>query len=471
MAVEGQRAAGAHVLVVEDEPSVANFVSALLRREGHAVEIANTLGAALAAVDRQQWELMVADLSLPDGDGTEAIERFRRRNPGAGIVVVTGFPDEAKARALEAYEISSFLVKPFDAQQLRFSIIGAAEKGRLTAHNQEVSSEIDRNSDLGLVGVSAYVREQRERIREFGRGKLPVLITGPSGTGKEIVARAIHACSSRTRQPIFAINCAAIPHHLEESEFFGYVKGAFTGAASNKNGIIASADGSTLFLDEVGELSQPVQAKLLRVLDSGEYMRVGEVQSHVVDVRVVSATNRDLQTMVAGGTFRQDLYFRLRGATITTQPLSEHSEDIPYLVHHFLRSESDTSATVQITDEALHLLQRHAWPGNVRELRLTVSMLRTASVGLRRINADSVRRLLQIQETSSRPAPLAYAVERDQFERDYFARLMKHSSGNATRAAKQSGILRPNLVRKLRDLGIDVDSYRIQKASAAGTEV
>ncbi|MBD3242048.1 MAG: response regulator [Chitinivibrionales bacterium] len=452
------------VLLVEDEPSVVGFVSAMLRREGnYHIQATESLRAALTAIEKQRWNLLIADLSLPDGDGTRAIEMFRKRNAGAGVVVITGYPDEAKVRQLEAYEISSFLVKPFDAQQLKYSIIGALERSRISAQNEVVSAETDRNSDLGLVGVSSHIEELRDRIRELARGRLPVLVTGPSGTGKEIIARAMHASSDRHGNPIFAINCAAIPRHLEEAEFFGYVKGAFTGATASKNGIIASADGSTLFLDEIGELSLPVQAKLLRVLDSGEYLRIGEVQPHVVDIRVVSATNRDLETMVSEGSFREDLYFRLKGAMIVTRPLSEHIEDVPYLVDHFLRSDAGGKLPTQVTNEALALLKQYDWPGNVRELRLVVNYLRTACAGLRRINGAAVKRVLKIPEQGGDETALPFAAARQQFEKTYFAGLLKRCHGNVAQAARLAHLHRPNLLRKIKELGISADEFRIHR--------
>jgi DNA-binding NtrC family response regulator len=449
------------VLLIEDEATVASFVMAMFRREGnYRVEVAGSLRAALDAVERRRWDVLVADLSLPDGDGTDAIAAFRKRNVAAGIIVITGYPDETKVRRLESYEISSFLVKPFDGKQLKYSVIGALERSRLSGHSEAVGVETEHTGDLGLVGVSDYIRELRDRIRQLARVKIPVLICGPSGTGKEIIARAIHAESQRHRQPIFAINCAAIPRHLEESEFFGYVKGAFTGATANKNGIIASADGSTLFLDEIGELSLPVQAKLLRVLDSGEYLRIGEVQPRIVDTRVVSATNRDLDTMVASGAFRHDLFFRLRGAMITTRPLAEHREDIPHLVHHFLVSETGSRLPAEITQEALELLRQREWPGDVRELRLAVSLLRTASYGARRINAVTVRRVLKVQEEPLWHAPQPFHSAKVEFERSYFTNLLEATHGNVAHAARMAGLHRPNLARKLRGLDIDPEHFR-----------
>lgn len=459
------------VLLIEDEPSVSGFVAAMLRRSGdYDIETADSLRLALSAIDRKRWSLLIADLSLPDGDGTTAIERFRKNNPGAGVVVITGYPDEAKVRQLESLEISSFLIKPFDAQQLKYSVIGALEKSRLSARSEVVSAETDRNSDLGLVGVSDYIREQRQRVRELAVGQLPVLVTGPSGTGKEIIARAVHAVSDRSGSPIYAINCAAVPRHLEESEFFGYVKGAFTGANANKDGIIASADGSTLFLDEIGELSLRVQAKLLRVLDSGEYLRIGEVQPRVVDIRVVSATNRDLQTMVAEGTFREDLFFRLRGATVNTQPLVEHLEDLPYIVDHFLRSETGGKLPTQITDDAVSIMRRHRWPGNVRELRLVVNHLRTACAGQKRINGAAVRRVMKIQERTAEESAQPFNVAKEQFETSYFTNLLRECQGNVAQAARLAHLHRPNILRKIKELGISPDDFRVKKTTPEDDE-
>ncbi len=317
---------------------------------------------------------------------------------------------------------------------------------------------------LGFVGASKYLRRLRDEIRTVAAGDFPVLIQGDSGTGKELVAIAIHRCSGRNERQLVVVNCAAVPHHLEEAAFFGHVKGAFTGADKAHEGLIAGAAGSTLFLDEIAETSLEVQAKLLRVLDTGEYLPVGASAMRRVDIRVVSATNRTLERLVGQGHFREDLFFRLKGMVLSTLPLRRHSEDIDELVIHFLRQQEGDGAPSEITPTALDLLRRYEWPGNVRELRYTVEVLRVASSGRRRIDAQTVQRVLNLNVDSEHDAPAPYAEAKarvvDRFERRYFADLLRRYRGNVTRVAEVAGMQRPNVARKLKALRIRAADYR-----------
>jgi transcriptional regulator with PAS, ATPase and Fis domain len=292
-----------------------------------------------------------------------------------------------------------------------------------------------------------------------------VLIHGPSGTGKEIIAQAIHARSSLGSRSMVSINCAAVPRHLEESEFFGHTRGAFTGAHADKQGILSCAHQTSLLLDEIGELSLETQAKLLRFLDCGQYLPVGRTTPRTSDTRIISVTNRDLADMVDRGSFRADLYYRIRGAQVCTEPLSRHREDIPVLVRHFLDQLSREGPHKEITGEALEILCDRNWPGNVRELRQTVSLLAAGAAGRRRINADDVRAMVvgsrQSEFDTGRP-PYHEARRHvlQSFERDYFDDLLKRHLGNISRSAASCGIARPHLQRKLKTLGIDPHQYR-----------
>lgn len=321
---------------------------------------------------------------------------------------------------------------------------------------------------LGLVGVSAYVRGLRQRIRAVAVGSVPVLIQGDSGTGKEVVAKAVHACSSRAGHAMLTVNCAAVPKHLEESEFFGHVKGAFTGAEGTRPGLVAQADGSTLFLDELGETSADTQAKLLRVLDSGEFYPVGSAECSKTDIRVVSATNRDLEEMVDRGFFREDLYYRLRGIVLHTEPLRRHIDDIAPLVSHFVRLSEDRYLPDRFTPGALRLLAEHAWPGNVRELRYTIDVLRMAAADRGEVDARVVRSVLDLNLDPDITAYEPYRESRtrvlEDFDRRYFAGLLSACGGNVSKVARTAGLHRPSVQRKLAALGLDASTYRMKNA-------
>ncbi|MBD3241356.1 MAG: AAA domain-containing protein [Chitinivibrionales bacterium] len=317
---------------------------------------------------------------------------------------------------------------------------------------------------LGFVGSSRYLQRLRDEIRTVAAGDFPVLIQGDSGTGKELVAVAIHRCSGRRERSMVVVNCAAVPHHLEEAAFFGHVKGAFTGADRAHEGLIAGAADSTLFLDEIAETSLEVQAKLLRVLDTGEYLPVGSSTMRQVDIRVVSATNRNLERLVAHGQFREDLFFRLKGMVLSTLPLRRHREDIAELVMHFLGEQEGDRVPSEITPSALALLRRYDWPGNVRELRYTVEVLCVASSGNRCIDEHTVERVLDLNVDEGLEGPAPYAEAKANaigaFERRYFTELLRRCHGNVTRVAESAGMHRPNVARKLKTLGIRASDYR-----------
>jgi transcriptional regulator with PAS, ATPase and Fis domain len=314
----------------------------------------------------------------------------------------------------------------------------------------------DDQTEFGLVGSSAYMHRLRKTIRIMAGGDFPVLIHGPSGTGKEIIAKAIHLNGKRSQERMVTINCAAIPHHLEESEFFGYAKGAFTDARTSKHGILECADRSTLFLDEIGELSLAVQAKLLRVLDTGEFIRIGEVHPRKVTIRILSATNRNLEEMVAAGTFRADLYFRLKGAMITTQPLSAHPEDIPALARYFT---AECDHCKKLTRDAIERLRHHSWQGNIRELKNTLQYIISRNGNKHRIGVETVDGVLGI-DTGTTPPKQPFSKVKEQFERDYFISLLRMHNGNISRIARETEIHRPNLLRKLKELGISPEEFR-----------
>ena len=444
-------------LIVDDDPDMMEIISAIIEDQGFSITQVSSVADAREYLRNPEYDLLVTDLHLPDGDGLEIIEQARKISSKLAIVVLTGFPDESRVHDMMTYEISTFLVKPFTSQQLKYAVIRAREerKMRLAAEKRNIHLNCGEDS-CGLVGNSEYMENLRTSIRIMAEGDFPVLINGPSGTGKEIIAHAIHKQSNRSNERIVIINCAAIPHHLEESEFFGYVKGAFTDARATKHGILECADKSTLFLDEIGELSLAVQAKLLRVLDTGEYVRIGEVHPKKVDIRIVSATNRMLEQMVETGTFRADLFFRLKGAMITTDALATHTEDIAALCGHFI---AIYSADKHLTQGAIERLQKHTWSGNIRELKNTIHYLVVRSGKHRRITADMVNSIIGHAEEKN-PGQQPFSKVKEEFERGYFIALLRTHNGNISRVAREAEIHRPNLIRKLKELGIQPDAFR-----------
>lgn len=317
------------------------------------------------------------------------------------------------------------------------------------------------NKNLGLIGTSLYIQNLCKSIKKYASAQFPILIEGESGTGKEIIAKALHALSPLSDRPMVTINCAAIPKNLEESEFFGHSKGSFTGAYTDKSGLIAQADNSTLFLDEIGEISLSMQAKLLRVLDSGEYLPIGKIKTETCHIRVISATNKNLQELVNNNVFRSDLFYRLKGAYLKTEPLNQHKEDIPSLVRYFLSQQPD-EVPKEIDEHALLIISSEKWPGNVRELRYAMEVIGHAAIGQTKITAAVVSSVLNIDLTDKDYG--TYKEEKQKviktFETEYFPTMLRIFNGNVSKAAKKAGMHRPNLVKKLKKLGINPNSYR-----------
>lgn len=325
---------------------------------------------------------------------------------------------------------------------------------------------LSEKDKLGITGISLYAKNLREEIKRIASGDFSVLILGDSGTGKEVIANAIHDCSLKKNKKIVSINCAAIPKDLEESEFFGHVKGAFTGAYQEKQGFFSIADNSTIFLDEIGEVSLQMQAKFLRVLDVGEFFPVGSTKAEKVNVRVVSATNQDIEKMVEEKTFRQDLYYRIKGITITTLPLCKHCEDIPELSEYFLKAQKKPNIPQKITNDALELLIKYQWPGNIRELKNTIEVLSIAGLGKKEIDEDLVRAFVNIDHdvaSVQQKYKEAKANVLFEFESVYFITLLNHYKGNINQAASAAGMYRPNLLDKLKRLNISANNYRPNK--------
>jgi len=359
------------ILVVDDEQSLRDVLSIMLKRAGYAVTSAMDGEEAIELLNKEIFDLVITDLRMPKIDGMEVLKAVKSASPETVVLIITAFASADSAVEAMKQGAYDYLTKPFQVDEVQLIIRNALEKRRLTTENMLLKREMASQSSFAqLVGQSEAMQKVFDVVRKVADSKSNVLICGESGTGKELVARAIHYNSARSVMPFVAVNCSAVPETLLESELFGHMKGSFTGAISNKAGLFEIADGGTIFLDEIGDTTPTIQVKLLRVIQEREFRRVGGNQDVKVDVRVVAATNKDLEKAVADGSFREDLYYRLDVIPIRLPPLRMRAGDIPLLVNHFLERFSKESGKPKpvISQEAMHVLLGHEWRGNVREL-------------------------------------------------------------------------------------------------------
>ncbi len=396
---------------------------------------------------------MILDIFMPKIDGFKLREEIRKYSPGAQFIIMTGRPDkELLERAIDIGAFT-FLTKPFNADQIKYSIMGALRMRELLRKNWEI--EVNAGTQgIGLIGTSKNIADVRRKISEVAPLEIPVVVTGESGTGKEVVARCIHEFSVRSKARFTAVNCAGLPQGLIESELFGHVQGAFTGAAKTKHGYFEVTNGGTLFLDEIGDLPLELQSRLLRVLDRGEYNRVGDTELRRTNVRIVCATNCDLAAMVGKASFRKDLYYRLNGSQISLLPLRERREDIPVLARHFLAEED-----CAVAPDAMEVLKSLEWPGNARQLKMTMLNLKGICVN-RIITLENVNCVLGMAgDAQARGARLLPYKEfksgvMSVAEKEYFTALLGASGGNVAFAARTAGMDRKNLYEKLKQFDI-----------------
>ncbi len=432
----------ARLLVVEDEADQRRLLADLLAAEGYAVATAANLAEARAELARAPVDLVLSDWKLPDGEGSELLAEVRRAHAGTAFVMVTAYG--TIARAVEAIRAGAddYLPKPFERGALQLALERTLRNRRLERENQALARELGlRDRLVDLIGGSAAMRRLYDRVERLAGTRATILLTGESGTGKELAARALHQLSPRRDRPFIAVNCAAIPDGLIESEFFGVERGAYTGADRSRPGRFVAAIGGTLFLDEVGELPLAIQPKLLRALQEGKVTRVGTSQEIEVDVRVVAATNRDLSAEVAAGRFREDLYYRLNVVALPLPPLRERREDVPLLIEHFAARAARRHGVpeVEIPPAVMRRLIEHSWPGNVRELANAVERL----VLLAEAGAAHVEDLPEeLRPGGERPVAEgvfrvpAQGISWEAHERDLLRQALELAGGNRARAAR-----------------------------------
>lgn len=363
---------GERILIVDDEETLRESMGRLLTREGYSVTTAGTGEQALELCRLNLFDLIITDIFLPGIDGIEVLKKAKERTPDQLVIIMTAFASlETAVEALRAGAYD-YIMKPVIHEEIKLLIKGALRQRALQAENTLLRKQIEKEYDFSrIIGVSPRIKETLAEVAKVADSRSNVLIIGETGTGKELIARAVHYNSGRKDKPFVPINCSAIPEHLLESELFGHVRGAFTGATAHKKGLFEEANGGTVFLDEIGEMSAPLQSKLLRVIEDQEVRPVGGTQTLRVDLRFISATNKDLEKATGAGAFRGDLYYRINTINITMPPLRERREDIPYLARHFLaRFAAELGKPLKnLSEESYALLLEYAWPGNVRELK------------------------------------------------------------------------------------------------------
>jgi len=455
-----------HLLLVDDEDALRTVMAERLTDAGFKVTEASSGEQALEKLERFAFDVLVSDLRLPGIDGREVLAAALQRYPGIIGIVVTGYSTVKDAVDAIKRGASDFISKLFQFEELLHVLESALEQRRLRSENQYLRQQLEQRDGLpGVVGRSQPMRDLCQMIETVAPSGATVLITGETGTGKEVVARAIHQTSPRRQQRFVALNCSAIPENLLEAELFGHARGAFTGAVTARQGRLEQADRGTLFLDEVGTMSAALQTKLLRVLQEREFERVGENRTIKVDVRVLAATNAELVKMVAEGTFREDLYYRLNVIALKLPPLRDRKEDVPVLVQHFLRKFVARDGTggidvpdVMVSQDGMRRLMAYAWPGNVRQLENAVERALILRGTRPQIDVSDLPPEIQAVPVESAPTLDLPEVGVDlpelvgRIERDLISRALARTEGNRADAARLLGLKRTTLVEKLKRL-------------------
>ncbi|MEW6734397.1 MAG: sigma-54 dependent transcriptional regulator [Acidobacteriota bacterium] len=447
------------ILLVEDEQSFRQVMLFKLREAGYQVEVAENGLQGYQQFTENLSDLVITDLAMPEMNGLELTRRIKAISPETAVIVITAYGDIPTAVAAIKMGAEDYLTKPLDWDEFKLSIERALKIKDLVCENKELRAFIGERFQLdNVIGTSKRMRELYDVVERVARTDVTVLLLGESGTGKELVAKGIHHNSVRRDRSFITINCGAIPGQLLESELFGHRKGAFTGAIYDKRGLFEEAHGGTVFLDEIGELPLNLQVKLLRVLQEGEFLRIGDNTARHVDVRVVAATNRNLAKMIEDGSFREDLYFRLNIVPIKLPPLRERKEDIPLLTNYFIEDAAKryNRPKVQLTSEVYSYFHQYPWPGNVRELQNTIERL----VVLARneiISGDDLPQ--EIKQIRSSAGSIAIVLPEDgidleEIEKEIIRQALEKHMGNQTRTAKYLNITRNTLIYRMQKFNL-----------------
>ncbi len=451
------------ILIVDDETSIRQSLEGILEDEGFQTSFAATGEDALNMIQGEDPDLVLLDIWMPGIDGLETLKRVKHLRPNQLVIMMSGhgsIETAVKATRLGAYD---FIEKPLSLEKVLLSIQNALKIGQLVAENQALKEKINR--DYEMIGESPIISKLKKQIDIAAPSSGWALITGENGTGKELVARAIHLQSTRSTKPFVEVNCAAIPEELIESELFGHEKGSFTGATAARKGKFDQASGGTLFLDEIGDMSLKTQAKILRILQEHKFERVGGNRTIEVDVRVIAATNKDLEEEIKEGNFREDLYFRLNVLPFTVPPLRERKVDIPRLTNHFLQyfCSKESREIKTVDSRATEALVSYNWPGNVRELKNLIERLVIMTPAQTIEESDLPQAITKgnsgpaAQTTGLTDLPDSYRDAKELFEKQFLLEKLQKNSWNISRTAEEIGLERSNLHRKIKSYGIEPD--------------
>ncbi len=456
----------AKILVVDDEAKMRRVLQMMLEENGYQVGLAENGDKALDKMKQANFNLVITDMKMPGKNGLELLRDLRKIDEELPVIVMTAYgsvPTAVEAMRAGAYD---YILKPFDLKEMKAVAGKALAMEKLLRRSRYLQEELEAKYEFrDIVGKSPRIQEVFKLVRQVAPTKSTVLISGESGTGKELIARAIHFHSPREKEPLIVVNCAALPETLLESELFGHVKGAFTGAHRDRRGRFELADGGTIFLDEVGAMSLNLQAKLLRVLQEKEFERLGGTGSVPVDVRIIAATNQDLKKDTEEGTFREDLYYRLNVIPIHLPPLRERKDDIPLLAYHFLRRYNrELGKNIkEIVPEALELMVNYDWPGNIRELENALERAIVLGTG-ERLPAEALPLPLTSRSALKKVNDnLSYQEAKKEilqsFERRFFSKILKDARGNVSQAARLAQLDRKNLYQKMKELNLNPKDY------------
>jgi len=432
------------VLVVEDDQALSEILCDELRSRGHQAVAAETVGSARERLKDSEFEVALLDLMLPDGSGIDVLRQIAEEELAMEAIILTGYA--TVSTAIEAMKLGAYdyITKPARMDEIEVQVLKAAEKARLRRENLALKVRVQRHEVVeGLITEDSALKEILASLERIAQADLPVLIQGESGTGKELIARAVHRLSPRSSAAFVAINCAAVPENLLESELFGHEKGSFTGAMVRKPGLFEVADRGVVFLDEVGEIPPSVQVKLLRAIESKEFFRVGSTRPVRADVRTVSATNKNLKSEMQAGGFREDLYYRLNGVTLKLPPLRDRKGDIPLLAKHFAYRFAPNK---KLSNRAIETLQDYSWPGNVRELQMVIQR---AAILSSQDTLEPADLPLDIQDQNWKGGAVRAGLTLADMEREYIETVLRENEGHRGRTAKALGIDPKTLYNKL----------------------
>jgi DNA-binding NtrC family response regulator len=447
------------ILIVDDQVNTCKSLQAILKKEGYHSEYALRAEDALKRVQAEHFDIVITDIRMPGMDGMQLLEELKKIQPHLLVIMITGYATIKSAVEAIQKGAYDYLPKPFTPDEVRAIIERAVELSRLQSENILLRRELQSQKSFeNIIGNSAALQRVFEMVQKVAGGDSNILLTGETGTGKELVARAIHDRSRRREKLFQPINCGSLAEGVLESELFGHIRGAFTGAVATRKGLIEVADGGTIFFDEIAETSPTFQVKLLRVIQEGEFMRVGDTQPIRVDSRIIAATNRNLEKAVEQREFRQDLYYRLKGIAIHLPPLRDRLDDIPLLAYHFLEKYRGHRKVDRIDPQALKAIQAYKWPGNVRELEHVIesalSMAEGDTIKVTDLPEEFLARVAGRVTAQENWMSSPFSQAKDEFERFYITHILKESNWNISEASRRAHMFRQNLQQKMRKYGI-----------------